>query len=56
MFGVFDSYNNRMFDCKSFASYDKAWEYIDLMFPCDLDLCDLEARPLNQLTYGFSEE
>lgn len=53
MFGVFDSYNNRMFDCKSFKSFDDAWDYIDRMFPNELDIA-LEVLPLNELTYGFN--
>ena len=55
MFGVFDCYNNRMFDCKSFKSFDDAWEYIDTMFPDEVDI-NLEALPLNPLNYGYNKE
>jgi len=47
MFGVFDGYGNRMFDCKAFITFDAAWNYIDTMFPSDDDLySQLEAREL----------
>lgn len=57
MFGVFDWAGNRLFDCKTFADFDDAWEYIYIMFPDDEELYgDLFAVPLDEMNvrnYSF---
>lgn len=46
LYGVFDWAGNRMFDHKSFKSFDDAWEHIDRMFPSDDDMIQLEVQEL----------
>lgn len=56
MFGVFDWAGNRLFDCKTFNSFEAAWDHIYKMVPNEdkETYCEFEALPLNELDYGYS--